>query len=214
LFKTKCSSCHTFGKGERIGPDLKGVTERRSREWLIAWIRSSETVIRSGDPTAVALFREFRQQRMPEHPLSDVELGALVDYLAASGPEADEQKAIRRAHQASAEDVRLGERLFFGRAPLSGNGLACAACHALATRTGLGGTLAADLSTAFSRYHDTALDQMLTRAGPSRSPLLHSTSVTDQESLALRAFLRAVSLASQPGVSGVVPRDTAAAPRP
>src|SRR5262245_57712457 len=105
LFKTKCTSCHTFGKGERVGPDLKGVTERRSREWLLAWIRSSERVIRSGDATAVALFKQFRQQRMPDHELGEPEIGALVDYLAAGGPEADERSALRRADQASADDV-------------------------------------------------------------------------------------------------------------
>src|SRR5689334_5585847 len=58
LFKTKCSSCHTFGKGDRVGPDLKGVTERHSREWLIPWIRSSETLIRRGDRAAIALFKK------------------------------------------------------------------------------------------------------------------------------------------------------------
>lgn len=198
LFKTKCSSCHTFGKGARVGPDLKGVTQRRSRRWLVAWIKSSASVISTGDPTAVALFRQFRQQRMPDHDSSDAEIGALIDYLNADGPEADEEKAIRRADQASEEDVKIGERLFFGRAPLSDGGLACAACHNLSTYSGLGGTLAPDLSRAFLSYHDTALDRKLRTARLPSASSSHSTSVTEAESLALRAFLRAVSLAAAP----------------
>ena len=49
-FARKCSSCHTFGRGVLIGPDLKGVTDRRTREWLAAWVASSERLIRAGDP--------------------------------------------------------------------------------------------------------------------------------------------------------------------
>src|SRR4029450_2119355 len=33
-FTRVCSACHTFGKGSLIGPDLKGVTNRRTRAWL------------------------------------------------------------------------------------------------------------------------------------------------------------------------------------
>src|SRR5437762_3205955 len=50
-FKKICSACHTFGKGIKVGPDLKGVTERRQRSWLLKFVRSSQTVIQSGDPT-------------------------------------------------------------------------------------------------------------------------------------------------------------------
>src|SRR5262245_19774725 len=73
VFKTKCSSCHTFGKGDLVGPDLKGATDRHPRSWLIAWIRSSESVIRRGDRAGLALFRQYRQQRMPDHELSDAD---------------------------------------------------------------------------------------------------------------------------------------------
>ena len=45
IFAKKCASCHTFGKGDLVGPDLKGVNERHPRAWLLAWIRSSENVI-------------------------------------------------------------------------------------------------------------------------------------------------------------------------
>src|SRR5215510_10303470 len=112
LFKTKCSSCHTFGKGDRVGPDLKGVTERHPREWLIPWIRSSETLIRRGDKIATALFNKYRQQRMPEHDLSDTQIGALLDYFQAGGPAAEAQQQMRLAAAATAQEVQHGRELF------------------------------------------------------------------------------------------------------
>jgi hypothetical protein len=41
LFSRQCSSCHTIGKGDLVGPDLNGVTGRRDRAWLARFIRSS-----------------------------------------------------------------------------------------------------------------------------------------------------------------------------
>ena len=56
VFSKKCSGCHTFGHGDRVGPDLKGVTDRRSRAWLLAWIRSSQRLVTERDRTALTLF--------------------------------------------------------------------------------------------------------------------------------------------------------------
>ena len=193
LFKTKCSSCHTFGKGDLVGPDLKAVNERHSRPWLIAWIRSSATLIDKGDREATALFRKYRQQRMPDHDLSDDQIAALLDYLAADGPAADERPRIRLANSATREEIALGQRLFFGATRLASGGLACAACHSLSRRGGFGGSLAADLSDIYAKYLDRALDRKLRQAAT------HSAGVAEHESLALRAFLRAVSDGSPPG---------------
>src|SRR4051812_31211481 len=59
IFTTRCMACHTFGKGVKVGPDLKGVTERRQRAWLLKFIRSSQSVIDSGDEIATGLFAQF-----------------------------------------------------------------------------------------------------------------------------------------------------------
>src|SRR5947208_2320481 len=65
-FNKRCTACHTFGKGIKVGPDLKEVTKRRDRPWLHKFIRGSSAVIASGDPIASKLFAEFKQQRMPD----------------------------------------------------------------------------------------------------------------------------------------------------
>ena len=33
-FRNHCTACHTIGGGDRIGPDLAGVTKKRPRAWL------------------------------------------------------------------------------------------------------------------------------------------------------------------------------------
>jgi cytochrome c2 len=199
LFKTKCSGCHTFGKGDHdhVGPDLKNVTQRHPRPWLIAWIRSSETQIRMGDPVAVALFGKYRQQRMPDHDLSDAQIAALLDYFDAGGPAGDEPH-IRLAAAATVQDVQLGRKLFFGEARLTSGDAACVFCHKLSTQTRLGGSFAPDLSDAYARYLDWALDQTLRRSCLPHVTDPNAARVAEAESLALRAFLRSVSPDLQP----------------
>jgi len=197
LFQTKCTGCHSFGKGVRVGPDLKHVTDRHPRPWLIAWIKSSAKLIASGDPIAIALFRTFKEQRMPDHDLSDAQIGALLDFLAANGPDAAEQQRIRDASSATAVDVEWGRRLFYGESTLKSGDLACVACHTISGDRALGGRLADDLTDAYRRYHDRALDQVLKQPCLPRVPALALARAEDHESLALRAFLRAIGSATR-----------------
>jgi cytochrome c2 len=45
----KCSGCHTYGKGEKVGPDLKGVADRCSRN-LAGGV---DSFVRAGDQEPV-----------------------------------------------------------------------------------------------------------------------------------------------------------------
>lgn len=205
-FSTKCSSCHTYGQGDRVGPDLKGVTARHPRSWLVSWIRSSERLIREGDAAAVSLFRRYRQQRMPDHQLSDVQVEALLDYLAAGGPEADSRKAVRAVSMAGAKEVALGRELFFGRRSMSGGSAACSSCHAIQDLQGAaGGSLGPDLTGVYSRYQDKALSQFLERECLLRLPAARDRAVSSDESFAIRAYLRSAdggsTSADGPGAS-------------
>ena len=82
-FAYHCSACHTIGGGTKIGPDLAGVTSRRDREWLQHFIRTPGAMNAAGDPIAVALRREYREARMPNLDLSEVDTAAVIDYIAA-----------------------------------------------------------------------------------------------------------------------------------
>lgn len=189
-FSRKCSSCHTFGKGILVGPDLKGVTDRHQREWLISWITSSESLIKSGDQQATTLFAKFKQ-RMPDQNLSAGDIGALLDYLASAGPEADALKKQRRADTATAEEVASGRALFTGERELARGGGSCVSCHRLGDAVAAaGGTLGPDLATAFARYQDKGLAALLSRGCfPRAASTSGAAMLTDEESFALRAFL-------------------------
>ncbi|MDX5585665.1 MAG: cytochrome c, partial [Aureibaculum sp.] len=53
IFNANCAACHKLDK-KLIGPPLEGVSERRSREWLLAWIKDNNAFRASGDADAIA----------------------------------------------------------------------------------------------------------------------------------------------------------------
>jgi mono/diheme cytochrome c family protein len=189
-FGRSCSSCHTYGHGVRVGPDLKGATDRHSREWLAAWITSSETLVQNGDAAALALFNKFDRQRMPDQHLSAAELAALLDYLAAGGPETDARRRDRTADDATPAEIEIGRALFAGHRAFTSGGAACAACHRVDGVGRGGGTLGPDLSRSYDRFRDRGLATLLARGCFPRMPDAASRALTDEEAFALRAFLR------------------------
>lgn len=66
IFSMRCGSCHNINKVV-VGPALAGVDQRHSIEWIVRFVQSSQTVIKSGDKEAVALFAKFNNMPMPDH---------------------------------------------------------------------------------------------------------------------------------------------------
>ena len=82
LFRTRCNSCHTFGGGDHdLGPDLAGVTFTRPEAWLQKWLSDPSAMIDGGDPTAVDLYTQYNEIRMPNLKLSSEDISRLMDYL-------------------------------------------------------------------------------------------------------------------------------------
>jgi protein SCO1/2 len=80
MFKKLCVGCHTIGVGDRVGPDLRGVTERRDRAWLVRYLRDPLGMI-ARDPIARALAEKFPVVRMPNMALSEQDAADLIGYL-------------------------------------------------------------------------------------------------------------------------------------
>jgi protein SCO1 len=81
LFLKACSGCHTIGRGDRVGPDLAGITERRQRPWLVDFIASPERARARKDPIALALTAKYPTVRMPGIGVSEDEAAELVAYI-------------------------------------------------------------------------------------------------------------------------------------
>lgn len=83
LFQSRCAGCHTLGKGDKVGPDLLGLTGRRERSWVAGYVNDPEKMRKAGDPAALDLMKRFKI-RMPSQGLDREEMGALLKYLAGA----------------------------------------------------------------------------------------------------------------------------------
>jgi mono/diheme cytochrome c family protein len=88
LFQTKgCSACHAFGK-KVTGPDLAGVTQRRTAIWMENQILHPEVMTKQ-DPIAHDLFAKYSLQ-MPNQKLTEDEARAVIEYFKHKDKEAGE----------------------------------------------------------------------------------------------------------------------------
>jgi len=88
LFRARCAACHTVGGGDlvdlaqhRVGPDLRGVTARRDRDWLARWIMHPDGLLAARDPIAVELLERYQHFVMPNLRLDDADTAAVLGYL-------------------------------------------------------------------------------------------------------------------------------------
>lgn len=79
-FESKCLACHSIGQGRKLGPDLAGVTKRRSNAWLTKWLKSPDKMLES-DADAQAMLKESAGVPMPNQNLSDAEIRQYIRYF-------------------------------------------------------------------------------------------------------------------------------------
>ncbi|MBN9657607.1 MAG: c-type cytochrome [Acidobacteria bacterium] len=64
-FRENCTRCHSIGGGRLTGPDLKNLTQRKDRAWLVQFLQSPQAMIDKGDGCAPKLKQEARVVVMP-----------------------------------------------------------------------------------------------------------------------------------------------------
>ncbi len=87
LFSTRCAACHTLGHGDKIGPDLLGITSVRERAWLARMIQQPDKLVAEGDPVATALFEKYKSVQMPNLRITDGEFALLLKFLESAKPD-------------------------------------------------------------------------------------------------------------------------------
>lgn len=81
LFATRCAACHTIGSGDKIGPDLLGVTNVRDPNWLRRTIVEPDKLLAEKDPIATALFKQYKEVQMPRLGLAEADVNVLIDFM-------------------------------------------------------------------------------------------------------------------------------------
>lgn len=203
-FKQMCAACHTVGKGKLVGPDLANVHTRQPEEWLKQFIRSSQTVIKSGDKYADSLFKAFNQVIMPDQPtLTDEQIKNILAYIKDN----NSAPAITTIDSTSLSgDAQKGQHLFVGNIRFLNNGPTCNSCHNVNMKGfASGGALAKDLTQAVTRLSVDGVKGMMSGLPfPQMKQSYGSKPLTGQEIADITAFLkRADELAATQPISNI-----------
>lgn len=86
VFRMRCASCH-HPINKSVGPALHNVQDRHPTDWILEFVKSSQTMVKNGDPVAVAVFNENNQGIMPDHP--DIKMEDIVNIIAYVNSEAE-----------------------------------------------------------------------------------------------------------------------------
>ncbi|MGD2217612.1 MAG: cytochrome c [Gemmatimonadales bacterium] len=84
-----CTACHTLGDGRLVGPDLAGVTERRSAEFITAMIVNPDSML-ANDATAKELLGQYFTP-MSNQGVTVEDARALLEYFRRNDARAEEQ---------------------------------------------------------------------------------------------------------------------------
>ncbi|MEK7777900.1 MAG: cytochrome c [Chloroflexota bacterium] len=199
LFQEKgCSACHTIGQGDRLGPDLKGVTDQRDTVWLTRWLLATDKVLAEKDPIATELLKKYNNVPMPNIGLTADQVASLLAYLETTGNQALPQPTSTPTGGLQqtpvtglpAGDQIIGKNLFTGATRLQNGGPPCLACHSITGIGALGGgALGPDLTGAYDKFKDA----IVTWPGnvPPMQAIYSGKPMTEQEKAHLLAFFTA-----------------------
>jgi len=94
LFTRMCAGCHTVGSGNKVGPDLAGLAERRERDWLVRFMTDPDKMRRQKDPIALDLVAHFPTVRMPPLGITADTADDLLAYIANREEQAKRQHPL------------------------------------------------------------------------------------------------------------------------
>ncbi|NUM31244.1 MAG: c-type cytochrome [Bacteroidetes bacterium] len=78
-YDVKCSSCHKLTDEKLVGPGWKGVSQKRTPEWIMNFITNTDEMLNK-DPEAQAQL-EICLVRMPNQNLGDDEARHLLEFM-------------------------------------------------------------------------------------------------------------------------------------
>ena len=194
FFRQNCISCHTVGGGRLTGPDLKNVTQRKEREWLVEFLQSPQAMIDKGDPYVLKLQQEARGVVMPNiNGMSKDRAQSLLGMLDAESKLPKSQFAGMQISDRpfTAYDISQGRAVFLGERRLANAGPACISCHTVKGNGALGGgRLGPDLTRVYERLQGrkNMAAWLFAPATPTMSSVFKQHRLKPEEILPLVAF--------------------------
>ncbi len=199
LFKTQCAACHTIGGGRLVGPDLINLDSNRDRAWSAEFIKSSQSMIKRGDPEAVAVYEEYNRLLMPDATMNDAQIVAVLNYIEkmSQGGEqlAESASPPELLEGITSENITAGASLFSGDRRLQNRGPSCASCHNVNdNRIFSSGTLAMDLTLSHENMGSAGVAAILRNPPfPVMKEPYKNKPLTEEEVINLTAYLHSVS---------------------
>lgn len=83
-----CKTCHDIGDKKKVGPGLKGVTDRQPKEWLEKWLADPQAVWAANDNYVQDMKKRMNKPDKPKTAmklptkLSAEQIVDLIEYLA------------------------------------------------------------------------------------------------------------------------------------
>ena len=79
VYDLKCASCHKLTNEKLVGPGWKGVTDRRTPEWIMNFVTNVDEMIEKD--TAAQRMLEQCLVRMPNQNLSEGDARASLEFM-------------------------------------------------------------------------------------------------------------------------------------
>lgn len=207
IFTRTCQVCHTIGKGRLVGPDLLDIENRRTEDWIIGFVKSSQGLVNSDDQDAITLFNEYNKIVMPDQDLSGAEIKDVLLFIKEQSlavgfstkiPDQITGSSGMSLDHAGESEVETGRKLFQGERALTEGGPACLSCHNLINDNIIsGGLLAVDLTTVFTRMKQQGINAVISDPPfPVMKTAYNNHQITKDEAFYLIAFLKEVDFIS------------------
>lgn len=198
LFTTNCAACHTIGKGRLVGPDLKDINVIREPEWLVKFIKSSQTLIKSGDVDAQKIYEEYGKILMPDPPIDEGQIVEVLNYIrdVSSGNIVETTQVISDPLANTNQDnINRGRLLFLGKERFENRGAACLSCHHVKDdQASPGGNLAKELTDSYALMGGAGILAIVKNSPfPAMAQSYENHPLNENEVIDLSAYLKSVS---------------------
>jgi hypothetical protein len=78
-YNVKCASCHKLTDEKLVGPGWKGVTDRRTPEWIMNFVTNTEEMLEKD--TAAQKMLEVCLVKMPNQNLAETDARSILEFM-------------------------------------------------------------------------------------------------------------------------------------